>query len=100
MADKKTYAQFGQMIKEQHPEYKDMPDEALANAVLGKYPQYTDMVTEHGVPKPELKPVVSPLTAAKEYGKGFLQTIPSMLRHPLDTAASMGQPFAASGVAP
>ena len=49
---------------------------------------------------PELQKVFSPLTAAKEFGKGFVHTIPTMLAHPVQTAASMGQPFTASGVSP
>ena len=44
MAQKQTVEQFGQRIKAQHPEYRDMDDATLGKAVLAKYPQYSDMV--------------------------------------------------------
>jgi hypothetical protein len=35
-----------------------------------------------------------------EFGKGGLSAVYSMIRHPIDTMAAMGQPFAATGMAP
>lgn len=52
-----------------------------------------------GVPKapaPQMNHLITPQTI----GSGFIHTIPSMLAHPLQTVAAMGQPFAASGVSP
>lgn len=42
--DKLTIEQFGQKIKEKHPEYKDMQDSEVGQKVLGKFPQYGDMI--------------------------------------------------------
>lgn len=36
--------QFGQKIKDKHPDYADIPNEQLAHMVLVKHPEYSDMV--------------------------------------------------------
>lgn len=43
----KSYSseEFGQMIKQKHPEYADMPNGDLTQKILAKYPQYSDMVS-------------------------------------------------------
>lgn len=46
---------------------------------------------------PPIAKVASPLTAAKEFGKGFVETIPSMVAHPVNTLSAAGQPITASG---
>ncbi|TAL46185.1 MAG: hypothetical protein EPN91_00775, partial [Salinibacterium sp.] len=46
MADQMTLEQFGQSIKDKHPEYADLQNSDLAQKVLAKYPQYGDMVQQ------------------------------------------------------
>jgi hypothetical protein len=38
-----NYLEFSQKIKTKHPEYKDMDDIALAQAMIKKFPQYSDV---------------------------------------------------------
>jgi len=40
-----TAAQFAASIKEKYPQYKAVPDEQLARAMVDKYPQYAKQVT-------------------------------------------------------
>lgn len=39
-----TVQEFSQTIKQKYPEYKDVPDDKLVNAVVKKYPQYASRV--------------------------------------------------------
>lgn len=41
-----TLTQFGQKIKQKHPEYNDLSDEEVGSKMLIKYPEYQDMVDE------------------------------------------------------
>lgn len=45
-----TIQEFGQTIKQKHPEYNDMSDEDVGTKVLAKYPQYQDMVQQQSQP--------------------------------------------------
>src|SRR5260221_5715443 len=65
-----TLEQFGQIIKQKHPEYKALSDTDVGNKVLTKYPQYHDMVTaktEAAVPE---SPGILDL-ASKAVNKGY-----------------------------
>jgi hypothetical protein len=42
--DRIAYQDFSQQVKGRHPEYKDVPDEELAKAMIEKYPVYKDRV--------------------------------------------------------
>lgn len=57
-----TPEEFGQMIKQKHPEYNDMANSELTQKVLAKYPQYHDMVN-----------VSQPLSSALK-GAGYAQS--------------------------
>ena len=68
----------------------NMSDAEVSNAIrTSNRPQIAQ-------PKPTLNKVMAP----GEFGQGFIHTIPNMLAHPKETAESMGQPFAATGMAP
>ncbi len=54
-------AEFGQKIKQQHPEYADIPDAELGSKVLAKYPQYSDMV-DQGIQSNPVYQAVNALT--------------------------------------
>jgi hypothetical protein len=68
----------------------NMSDAEVSNAIrTSSRPQITQ-------PKPTLNKVMAP----GEFGNGFIHTIPDMMRHPIDTAAKMGEPFVSTGMAP
>ena len=50
-------------------------------------------------PKPD-RISMSHVATPQEFGKGFVHTIPSMIKHPVQTAESMIQPALASGMSP
>lgn len=76
------------------------PYASIAKPIASNIPGLIGDLPGVPTPHPTLSPVASPLTAIKEFGKGFIQTIPKMIQHPLDTAASIGQAVTASGVSP
>jgi len=41
-----TKEQFGQLIKQKYPQYRNMSDLDVANTTLAKYPQYRSQITE------------------------------------------------------
>ena len=44
MPDKVSPAQFAATVKDKYPEYKDVDDIKLTNAIINKYPEYKDKV--------------------------------------------------------
>lgn len=44
-----TKAEFAASVKVKHPEYKDVPDDTLVEAMLTKYPQYKEQIQDNKV---------------------------------------------------
>lgn len=52
-----TYQEFSRQIKEKYPEYKDVDDLKLANAMIEKYPEYKNQVTFDDVQEQPQEPI-------------------------------------------
>lgn len=52
-----TYQEFSRQIKEKYPEYKDVDDLKLANAMIEKYPQYKNQVTFDDIEEQPQEPI-------------------------------------------
>lgn len=55
--DKVSIEKFAQTIKAKYPEYKDVEDTLLTNAIIQKYPEYKDMVDFNAKPATEAPPI-------------------------------------------
>lgn len=59
MPDKVSPAQFAATVKAKYPEYKDVDDLKLTNAMINKYPEYKDKV-DFGITTAPIAPIVQP----------------------------------------
>lgn len=59
MPDKVSPAQFAATVKAKYPEYKDVDDLKLTNAMINKYPEYKDKV-DFGTTTEPVAPIVQP----------------------------------------
>lgn len=69
------YKEFSRQIKDKYPEYKDVDDLKLANAMIEKYPEYKEQVTFKSEPtRPRSKGLFEPMTNEdiKDYYKNEL----------------------------
>lgn len=89
MDQKYSLQQFGQQIKSKYPQYKDMGDEDVANAVLKKYPQYQDRVAVTS-PAPE-KSVEGFLNNIANSGGNLIKGTVDAVTHPVDTATNLAK---------
>ena len=79
-----------------YPQYGDMVDTQTIQNVPGAVPGWRSRQNGAGPPKASMSHVFTP----QEFGKGFIGTIPAMLKNPGATAESMVQPGLAAGMSP
>lgn len=81
-----TYQEFSRQIKEKYPEYKDVDDLKLANAMIEKYPQYKNQVTFDDIeeqPQEPIKAGVSVDITPSGLFKGSQNVVASALTAPI-----------------
>lgn len=80
-----TYQEFSRQIKEKYPEYKDVDDLKLANAMIEKYPEYKDQVTFDDIgeePQAPLKAGISVDVTPSGLYKGSQNVVGSAIAAP------------------
>ena len=81
-----TYQEFSRQIKEKYPEYKDVDDLKLANAMIEKYPQYKNQVTFDDIeeqPQEPIKAGISVDVTPSGLFKGSQNVVASALTAPI-----------------
>lgn len=87
---KLSMQEFAQTIKQKYPQYADRPDDALAKAMLAKYPEYQSKVFETQQPQQEtqkhgflanaLLGLTSPFRKGLASGYRALQATPDLIK--------------------
>lgn len=69
MPDKVSPSQFAATVKSKYPEYKDVDDLKLTNAIIDKYPEYKDKVDFGTTAVTPVTPIIQPITPVSKYQK-------------------------------
>jgi len=69
MPDKVSPSQFAATVKSKYPEYKDVDDLKLTNAIIDKYPEYKDKVDFGTTAVTPIAPVIQPTVPVSKYQK-------------------------------